>query len=200
MEHPQTALPEGLTLQAVSDRGTDSAPWFAINARPRYEKMVAAMLAYKGCSAYLPLYRKRRKWSDRVVEIDYPLFPGYLFCRFHATQRRPVITTPGVVSVLGASGQPEPIPEHEITAIQNMLRSGFPVEPHPHLREGERITISKGPLRGVDGFLVKTKSHLKVVVSVTILHRSVAVELDQEALQGYEVTTNQPLQPQRSRK
>ena len=158
-----------------------SSPWLAIQADLRKEKIAAAHLEFKGYQVYVPLYRKQKRWSDRLVQVDFPLFPGYLFCRFDS-KCLPIVTTPGVVSILGCGGRPEPIPEGEIAAIQTMLQSGLPVGPHAYLRDGERVRINKGPLKGVDGLLVRSKSNLKVVVSVELLQRSVAVELDREAV------------------
>jgi transcription antitermination factor NusG len=158
-----------------------SSPWLAIQADLRKEKIAAAHLEFKGYEVYVPLYRRQKRWSDRLVEVDSPLFPGYLFCRFDS-RCAPIVTTPGVVSILGCRGNPEPIPEHEIAAIQTMLRSGLSVGPHGYLRAGERVRIDEGPLRGVEGLLVRSKSDFKVVISVEILRRSVAVELDREAV------------------
>jgi transcription antitermination factor NusG len=163
--------------------GEHSHPWFGIQTNLRKEHIAAAHLQFKGYHVYLPLYRKQKRWSDRLVEADFPLFPGYLFCRFDS-RCSPIVTTSGVVSILGSRGCPEPIPEHEITAIQIMLRSGLPVGPHHYLREGERIRITKGALKGVEGLLVRNKNHSKVVVSIELLQRSVAVELDREAVRA----------------
>jgi transcription antitermination factor NusG len=156
-------------------------PWLAVQSDLRKEKVAAAHLEFKGYQVYVPLYRQQKRWSDRVIEVDSPLFPGYLFCRFDA-KCLPIVTTPGVVSILGWGGRPEPIPEAQIAAIQTMLESGLPVGAHPYLQAGERVRIDKGPLKGVEGLLVKSKNHLKVVVSVELLQRSVAVELDRAAI------------------
>ncbi len=156
-------------------------PWVAIHADLRKEKIAAAHLEFKGYQVYVPVYHKQKRWSDRVVKVDAPLFPGYLFCRFDA-KCLPIVTTPGVVSILGCGGRPEPVPEAEIAAIQTMLQSGLPVGPHEYLQVGKRVRIDKGPLKGVEGSLVRSKSNFKIVVSVELLQRSVAVELDREAV------------------
>jgi len=161
--------------------GEECRPWLAIQADLRKEKIAGAHLEYRGYQVYVPAYRKQKRWSDRLVEVDSPLFPGYLFCRFDA-QCQPIVTTPGVVSILGCGGRPEPIPEGEIAAIRTMLQSGLPVGPHGYLRVGEKVRIEKGPLKGVEGLLVRSKSNLKIVVSVELLQRSVAVEIDREAV------------------
>jgi transcription antitermination factor NusG len=178
--------------------GEHSHPWVGIQANLRKEKVAAAHLEFKGYHVYLPLYQKRKRWSDRFVQSVCPVFPGYLFCRFDST-KPPILTTPGVVAVLGCNARPEPIPEHEIAAIETILQSGLPVAPYPYLREGDRITIMEGPLKGIDGMLVKSKNNFKVVVSVNLLQRSVAAEVDRDAI-GLcsRVATSRALLPQSS--
>src|SRR5437763_14442924 len=118
-----------------------SPPWYGLTTRPKHEKMCGQILQGKGLESYLPVYRTRRRWSDRIVESERPLFPGYLFCRFEPHKRVPVLNTPGVLSVVGVGSQPEPIPEHEIEAIQQVLRSGLTVDVCLFLREGQRIRV-----------------------------------------------------------
>ena len=155
-------------------------PWFGIRTKSRFEKITAAALAHKGYLTYLPLCNRRRRWSDRVVEIQSPLFAGYVFCRFDPVRRLPIIITPGVVSIIGLGKDPAPIPDEEIEAIQTVQRSGLPAEPWPYLREGERIRIVRGSLEGVEGVLVKKKNQWRIIVSLSLLQRSVAVEVDRE--------------------
>lgn len=157
-------------------------PWFGIRTRSNFEKITSAILASKGYSQYLPLYRVKRRWSDRDVETHRPLFPGYVFCRFDSKQRLPILSTPGVVSIIGFGNEPAPIPDEEIEAIQTILTSGLDAEPCPFLREGQRVRIKSGLLEGLEGILTKKKSDLRVVVSVAMLQRSVAVEIDAECI------------------
>jgi transcription antitermination factor NusG len=149
-----------------------------VRTRSNQEKLVAAILDSKGYEKYLPLYRQRRRWSDRVVTIEVPLFPGYIFCRLDRQRRLPVISTPGVVSIIGFGNEPEPIPDREIEAIERVLQAGAGAEPHPFLRVGQRVRVSQGALKDVEGILVRKKSDLRLVVSVSILQRSVSVEID----------------------
>jgi transcription antitermination factor NusG len=128
----------------------------------------------------LPVYRGRRRWSDRIVESDRPLFPGYIFCRFDAQKRFPIVSTPGVVSVVGFGNEPAPISDTEIEAVRSVLHSGLAAEPFPFLSEGQRIRVRRGSLEGLEGILVKKKSDWRIVVSVAMLQRSVAVEIDRE--------------------
>ncbi len=155
-------------------------PWYAIRTKANQEKAASLILDHKGFESYLPLYRTRRRWSDRTVEAELPLFPGYFFCHFDITKRLPIMTVPGVVSVLGFGKEPAPIPESEIEAVQTILRSGLVAEPGPFLYEGQRIRINRGSLEGLEGILLKKKSEWRMSVSVSMLQRSVSVEIDRE--------------------
>jgi transcription antitermination factor NusG len=163
------------------EENSGPAPWFGIQTKPKAEKVAAVQLEVRGYHVFLPLLRKYNKWSDRVVQIDCALFPGYLFCRLNP-RLPPIVAVRSVVLIVGRGRQPEPIPEHEISNVQNMLQSGLMVTPHPYLRIGDRVTIVKGPLCGVDGLIVKNKAKCKIVVSINLLQRSVAVELDSDAV------------------
>ncbi len=153
-------------------------PWYGVRTRSNQERIAASALQRKGYEQYVPLYRCRRRWSDRIVTADVPLFPGYVFCRFDHTQRLPIVTTPGVVSIIGFGNDPAPIPESEIQAIETLLKSGLAAGPHPFLHEGQRVRINYGSLKDIEGILVKKKSDWRLVVSVNMLQRSVCVEID----------------------
>ena len=153
-------------------------PWFALQVRARHEMGVAEHLRGKGYEWFLPLYKCRKRWSDRVKIVDAPLFPGYLFCRFNPQNRLPILKTPGVTYIVGFNGQPAPVDECEISAIQTLLQSGMPSQPWPFLATGDRVRIESGPLRDLEGILVKFKGDHRLILSVTLLQRSVAVEID----------------------
>jgi transcription antitermination factor NusG len=167
-------------MQLAVPQTEEKYPWFGIRTKSRFEKITAAALAYKGYQTYLPLWSSRRLWSDRVVEIQAPLFTGYVFCCFDPIHRLPIIMTPGVVSIIGLGRDPAPIPDDEIEAIQAIQQSGLPAGPWPYLSEGERIRITRGALKNVEGVLVKRKTQWRLVVSLSLLQRSVAVEVDRE--------------------
>ncbi len=158
--------------------GTDNYPWYALQVRTRYEKSVATLLDGKGYKWFLPLYKRRRRWSDRIKEIELPLFPGYLFCRFDIQKRLPILKTPGVLLVVGTAKTPVPIDETEITAIQSLVKSGLPSQPWPFLQVGQRVRIDSGALCGLEGILLHFKGRHRIVLSVMLLQRSVAVEID----------------------
>jgi transcription antitermination factor NusG len=153
-------------------------PWFAILTKTGREKNATLLLENSGFECYLPVSKSSRKWSDRMKEIAVPLFPGYLFCRMNPNDRLPVLITPGVVQIVGTGKTPIPIEEEEIAAIQRVGSSGLSTMPWPYLRVGQMARIAEGPLRGMSGIVVRIKSGLKLVLSVQLLQRSIAVEID----------------------
>jgi transcription antitermination factor NusG len=139
---------------------------------------VSAQLEGLGLECFLPSYKSIRKWSDRTKELQQPLFPGYLFCRFDFQDRRPLLMTPGVLQIVGIGRTPTAIPDSEIAAIQLAVTSGLPSQPWPYLEVGERVRINYGNLSGIEGILINFKGNHRVVLSVTLLQRSVAMEVD----------------------
>jgi transcription antitermination factor NusG len=154
--------------------------WFALQVKSRWEKAVAASLRSKGYEEFLPLYCCRNRWSDRVKVVNLPLFPGYVFCRFEKGRRLPIVTTPGIVSVVGIGKDPQPVAPSEIEAIQALVASGLPVAPWPYLKTGDVVRVERGALEGVEGILTSLKNEFRVVLSITLLQRSVAVEIDRD--------------------
>jgi len=155
-------------------------PWFAILARTGREKYATMLLENAGFECFLPISKSTRKWSDRMKEIDVPLFPGYLFCRMNPNDRLPVLTTPGVIQIAGVGKMPIPVEDHEIAAVQQVEKSGLAAMPWPYLRVGSAARIEEGPLRGLNGIVIKIKSELKLVLSVELLQRSIAVEIERD--------------------
>ena len=164
-----------------ADRSTPLS-WYAIRTRPNHEKTTTSHLTHKGFEPYFPTYRPKRRASPGKSDAERPLFPGYVFCRFDVKKRLPIITIPGVVSILGFGNQPAPIPDDEIAAVKGALRSGLPAEPCPFLTEGQRIRIERGSLEGVEGKLLKKKNECRLVISVPMLQRSISVEIDRDSI------------------
>jgi transcription antitermination factor NusG len=156
----------------------DQIAWYALQVRSKHERNVAEFLRGKGYEWFLPLYKCRKHWSDRIKEIESPLFPGYLFCRFDSQKRLPILTTPGVIQVVGYNRQPAPVDDSEISALQTLVASGLSNQPWPYIHVGDQVEIHAGPLRGLSGILTEFKGKHKLIVSVTLLQRSVAVEID----------------------
>jgi transcription antitermination factor NusG len=172
-----------ISVHSGLDLPVGPLPWYGVRTRSNHERVAALVLRGKGYDPYLPLYSlRRRRADDTVVESELPLFPGYVFCRFDAKKRLPILMTTGVISVVGFGKEPAPIPDEEIEAITAVLRSGLPAEPCAYLREGQRVRVTNGSLDGVEGILVKKKSQLRMVVSVTMLQRSISVEIDGDRL------------------
>jgi transcription termination/antitermination protein NusG len=161
-------------------------PWFALRVKPNYEKPVATALRGKGFEEFLPLLRTRRQWSDRVKTVELPLFAGYLFCRLKLEDRMPLLTTPGFLYIVGVGKNPEPVDESEIEAIQSVLRSGVAVTPWPFLMVGQKVLLKQGPLRGLEGVLTKIANQHRMYVSVTLLKRSISVEVAPEWIRPLE--------------
>jgi transcriptional antiterminator NusG len=167
-----------ISLPTCSDSVAQHFPWYGVRTRSNHEKLAVTVLSGKGYESYLPVYSLHRRRADSLVRSEHVLFPGYVFCRFDVTKRLPILMTTGVISVLGAGKEPVAIPDHEIEAVRTVLQSGLPALPCPYLREGQRVRVTKGSLDGMQGILVKRKNQFRMVVSVTMLQRSVSVELD----------------------
>jgi transcription antitermination factor NusG len=165
-------------LERVKEPRKMSYPWFALQVRSRYENIVTAHLGGMGYESFLPLYLCRRRWSDRFKEIECPLFPGYVFCRFNALDRFPILIIPGVSLIVGMGKTPVPIDEAEIAAIQAAVKSGLPSQPWPFIQIGQRVRIEHGPLCGLEGMLLDFRGQHRLVLSVTLLQRSVAVQVE----------------------
>jgi transcription antitermination factor NusG len=153
-------------------------PWFAILARTGREKNATMLLENSGYECYLPVIKFTRQWSDRLKEIELPMFPGYLFCRMNPHDRLPVLMTPGVMQIVGVGKTPIPVEEQEIAAIQRVGKSSMSIMPWPYLQVGHVARIESGPLRSLTGIVIKIKSGLKLLLSVSLLQRSIAVEID----------------------
>jgi transcription antitermination factor NusG len=164
-------------LAAKADSTGDGLPWFALRVRSQRERNVATHLNAKGYELFLPLYACTKRWSDRTRKADQPLFPGYLFCRFDPGKRLPILKTPWLLQIVGHQ-TPVPIDHDEIGAIRSLVASGAAAEPCLYLGAGEKVRIRSGPLRGVVGVLTQFHGNRKLVVSVTLLQRSIAVEID----------------------
>jgi transcription antitermination factor NusG len=154
--------------------------WFALRVKSRCEKVTAASLRNRGYEEFLPLYRSRRLWSDRWVELELPLFPGYVFCRFDPQDRLPILTIPSLVHVVGIGKTPLPVEDGEIAAVQTVVRSGLAARPWPYLNVGDVVRVQYGALRDLEGILIEVRKRHRLVVSITLLQRSVAVEIDRE--------------------
>lgn len=152
--------------------------WFAVKVRSRSELAVGSVLRGKTYETFVPTYQECRQYSDRIKKLESPLFPGYLFCRLDPEARLPVLKTPGVDYIVGGNRVPEPVPDHEVEALRKLAESGAPARPWPYLRVGHKVKIGFGSFAGVEGLVVHEKGTDRLVLSVTLLQRSVAVEME----------------------
>jgi transcription antitermination factor NusG len=174
---------------------TNTEKWFALQVRARWESSTAVLLGGKGYETLLPTYKARKRWNGRLKEMTAPLFPGYIFCRFDALKRLPVLVTPGVLAVVSSGRVPLPVDEGEISAIQTVVSSGQRAEPWPYLEMGQRIRIETDALQGLEGILIQFKGNHRIVVSVSLLRRSVALEIDRECVRPAGLTRHAVLEP-----
>ncbi|HWQ53792.1 MAG TPA: transcription termination/antitermination NusG family protein [Bryobacteraceae bacterium] len=175
--------PGGCALEESSYQALEPGAqryWFALHTKRNREKSVGQLLRAKGYEELVPTYRSLRKWSDRYKQLELVLFPGYVFCRFDPAKRGPILATPGVAAVVGNGRVPIPLENSEIDALRRVIGSELPVEPWPYLRVGQRVAIEGGPLTGLEGILQEVRRSCRIVVSVDLLQRSVAVEVDRD--------------------
>ena len=158
---------------------TEANPsWYAIYTRHQHEKVIARLLSEKGFEVFLPVQTVTRRWKDRTKQLSLPLFPCYVFIWGNLQRRFDIVTTPGFHSFVGFGDQPVTIPREEIEAIRQAFASGSRIEPYPFLRFGDKVRIRSGPLEGLEGILARKKSSFRLVLSVNLLEKSVAVEID----------------------
>jgi len=173
-----------IASKAVPFHPTVTEEWYAIQTRPRHEKKVANALQAAGIESFLPMCPQVRSWSDRQKVVEFPLFPGYMFARtpWSAQARVRIIQTNGVVGFVGPHKEATPIPVQQIEAVRCLMKARLECLPHPYLTVGQRVQIKNGALQGLQGILVRIASDHSLVVSVDLIHRSVAIRLN-----GYEV-------------
>src|ERR1700677_197312 len=151
--------------------------WYAVYTCAQHEKSVAKQLAVRSVECFLPLYEKMRRWKDRRVKIQFPLFAGYVFARLSLQDRLRAVQVPGIVRLVGFNGQPTALPDDEILALRDGLAAAPGAEPCPYIQVGRRVRILSGPLTGLQGILQKKKSGMRFVISLHLIQRSVTVEV-----------------------
>jgi transcription antitermination factor NusG len=175
-----------LSAQSPSWPGTDLLPpvdylqlrWYAACTFPRHEKCVALHLQQRGFDYFLPVYQETHRWKDRRKIVEMALFPGYVFVRMTLKQQPGVLQLASVARLVSFQGRPAALPDAEIEALRNGLAENLHAEPHPYLKLGRRVQITSGPLAGTAGILLRKKQSFRVVLSIEMIKRSVAVELD----------------------
>ncbi len=165
-----------LVLESI----TPIQSWYALRVKSNFERTASVFLGGKGYTTYVPLYRELRSWSDRANITEVPLFPGYVFAQFDVNNRLPVLTTPGVVHIVPPNRPPVEVDQAELDRVRKAVDSGLPVGPHPFLRAGQSVIVTRGSMTGLEGILVQVKRTFRLVVSVTLLQRSIAAEIDRD--------------------
>jgi len=155
-------------------------PWFVLRVKSRHEKSVASSLQSRSIEGLLPLYVSRNKWADRYKNVQLPLFPGYVFSRFDIEQRGAILRTPGVIDMVRFGQVLAPVDPGEMEALLRLVNSGLACEPYGPVEVGERVEIQSGPFFGLTGLVMEVRKALRLVLSVTLLRRSVLVELDRD--------------------
>jgi transcription antitermination factor NusG len=153
--------------------------WYAAYTSANHEKRVAEQLSVRAVEHFLPTYFSVHQWKDRRVTLQLPLFPGYVFVRMALGDRMRVVQIPGVARLVGFNGTPVALPEEEMEALRASLARGVRAEPHPFLTVGRRVRVTNGPMAGLQGVLRRRKSNARLVVSVELIQRAMAVEIDE---------------------
>jgi transcription antitermination factor NusG len=152
--------------------------WHALFTRYQHEKAVASALSNKNHEVYLPLFHSVRQWQDRAKRLFLPLFPGYVFIRGGMDRQLQILTTPGIIRIVGWGGRPAIVPQNQLDAVRQIIESNLYVESHPFLQSGDRVRVKTGPLKGLEGILARKKREARLVVSMEMLGRSAAVEIE----------------------
>ena len=152
--------------------------WYVAYTSANHEKRVAQQLTWRSVEHFLPVYESVRRWKDRRVPLQLPLFPGYVFVRLALRDRLRVLAVPGVARLVGFDGRPTVVPAEDIEAIRACLEGKRDVQPHPYVQCGQRVRVLRGPLAGFSGIVLRQKNRTWFVVSFDVLERSVSVELE----------------------
>ena len=176
-----TRLP-GCTFPLIA---TNRLPleWYAVYTRSRCEKRVHEQFERRSIESLLPVYEAVHQWTDRKVQVQLPLFPGYVFVRVSLRDHLQVVQVPGVVKLVGFNGAPTALPQKDVDALRSSLMSGVRVVPHPYLTAGRRVRVKTGPLAGLTGILVRRKNKARFILSLGLIHRAIAVEVNETALE-----------------
>jgi transcription antitermination factor NusG len=160
--------------------------WYAAYTSANHEKRVAEQFVQRSVEYFLPLYRSVRRWKDRKVNLQRPLFPGYVFVRIELRNRLKVLQVPGVAKLISFNGTPAALPQGEVDALRTSLLKGAHAQPHPYLAIGRQVMVTKGPMAGLQGVLKRKKGNARLVVSIELIQRAMAVEIDEDDVETVE--------------
>lgn len=177
MPTAELQITDTMQFSGGCDLACADALWYAAYTCPRHEKHVAQQLVQHHIASFLPLYSSVRRWKDRRKRLDLPLFPGYVFVQMTDRNRVEVLRLPGVVQLVCFQGKPAAIDPAEIEALRRGTTGPIAVQPHPYLKEGRRVRIISGPMTGTEGIFVRRKQQVRLVISISLIQRSVAMEI-----------------------
>jgi transcription antitermination factor NusG len=163
--------------------GADVIRWYAVYTYPRHERSVTEHLEAHVIEAFLPSCRVKSRWKDRRVEIERVIFPCYVFARMKLHHRVTVMSIPSVIRIVSFSGAPVAIPDAEIDAVRLCLGVGAKVEQHSYIEVGERVRVRSGAFEGLEGIVLRRSNGCKLVVSIGLIHQSVALEIEAKELE-----------------
>lgn len=167
--------------------GSDSPNWYAAYTNSNHEKCVALQLERRSIELFLPLYDSVRRWKDRRVKLQLPLFPGYVFVRLPMRDRLRALQVPGIARLVGFNGLPCPIPDSEIETLQLCLARNLSLQPHGYVQVGRRVRIEAGPLEGMEGMVIRKKNRLRFIISLSLIHGSAAVTVEASDLRVLDI-------------
>lgn len=163
----------------MNDYDLDTLHWYALHTRSRHEKFINDQLAHRGIESFLPIRRLKRRWSDRTKIIDEPLFKGYIFVKTNLQNKRDVLSVKGAVKFVSAGSQPIALPEKDILSIKTIVEQEIELDRYPYLNEGDRVYIKKGPLKGIEGYIIrKSPKNCQLVISIDAIMQSASIKVD----------------------
>jgi transcription antitermination factor NusG len=166
--------------------GASVPSWYAIYTYPRHEQSVNDRLTSKSLETFLPMFVSERRWSDRRVKLNTPVFPSYVFSRIEPGQRGSVLSVPGVIRILSANGIPTPIDDKDIDTVRLCLLHGIDIEQHSSIGIGEKVRVGAGPMEGVVGVVTRRKNKCRLVIAVALINHSVSIEIEEELLAPFD--------------
>jgi transcription antitermination factor NusG len=172
-----------LPTTACSAPNLYTPKWYVAYTYPRHEKAVADQLSHKSVETFLPTYTEMSIWKDRRVKLEKPLFPSYVFARVNPSERPTVLETQSVIRLVSFQGAPAPVEDSEIEAIRLCIEHKIPVLPYQLTKVGDRVRVRRGPFEGVEGIVVRHNNSCKLVVTISLIHQSVALEIAAELLE-----------------
>jgi transcription antitermination factor NusG len=186
--YPEILVTSSMITSTISERNEretahlptafEEPRWYVAHTSANHEKRVTQQLQERSVENFLPLYDSVRRWKDRRMKLQLPLFPGYVFVRLPLRERLKVLQVPGVARLVGFNGTPTPLDDCEVESLRRALVQGVRAEPHAFLKTGRRVRITAGPLAGREGVLKRWKGNLRLVLSIELIHRSILVDVD----------------------